>query len=251
MTLKEFLNRVDFNDIRTDNQFYNSKLWFQMIRGSFLRFLRMWHGKREVLDMLETVDDVKEAIDLCFMSNAWKYDHLYSIYIAEYNPIWNYEGEEVRTFHRDLGEDKIGEDSISTTGSDTVERSGDDSVTTTGSYKDQQGGKLQQDRTTFDSDTAYSTDGSTDTRNTQRTYTDLKDQTDYNSETETTYGKTETTSYDSGRNLTEDTEERMTRGGNMGVTSTQTMMEQEINIAGKLHLFEVIALDIVQAICYS
>lgn len=251
MTLKEFLNKVDFNDIRTDNQFYNSKPWFHMIRGSFLRFLRMWYARREILDDLETVQDVLEAIDLCFMSNTWKYDHLYSIYVAEYNPIWNYEGSETRTTDRDLSEQHTGEDVTATTGSDETARTGSDATTTTGGYKDQQAGKLQNDRTTFDSDVGYNTDGSTDTRSTERTYNQLKDTTNYNSGTETTYGKTDTTTYDSGRGVEEHVRETMTRGGNMGVTSTQTMMQQEIDIAGKLHLFEVIALDVINSICYS
>ena len=250
MTLKEFMNKIDFNDIRKTNQFYNNKPWFHLIENNLLRFLRTWYGRREILDTLETTDDVLETIDLTFMANTWKYDHLYSIYAAEYNPIWNYEGSETRETTRNLAEAHGGEDTTTSTEQSATEEGGTDRLTTTGGYKDQNSGTIQSNRTTFDSNTGLNTDGVTDGSATERTYNSLQEATSHGRTTEGSTSNESTTEYGSNRDVEEHVKETMTRGGNMGTTSTQSMMLQEMEVAGKLKLIEAIALDIVQAICY-
>lgn len=241
MLLKDLVTNDNFSLIF--NNAYNSKEWYLLIKNDLPRMLRLWHGRREVYDYLldpkdgltpAALQDIRDLIDLSFMNNEWKYDHLYSIYKAEYNPIWNYDGSEKRTFQRDMTDNKSGKD--------TVTNSGKDSTEYLGSEKDTNSGSLQEARTTFDSDTDYDTNKTTDTRAVTKTFTGRKD--------ELTHGKKAETDYNSGNTIHEETTEEMVRGGNQGTTTTQDMAEQELILAHKLQLLSTICLDIVEAICY-
>ncbi len=242
MKLKELLNNPDFSV--PFNNFYNSKPWYLLISADLIRMLKTWYGRRDVLDDFlnrsgeleaDGMEDIQNCIDLALMANCWKYDHLYSIYSAEYNPIWNYEGSEKRETVRDMTD--------AHTGKDTDTDSGTDTTSYKGSQKDTNSGSLQEARTTYDSDTDYDTNKTTDTRATERTYTDRQDELKHGKKTETDYNSTNT--------VHEAVTETMERGGNMGVVSTQTMAQQEIELAGRLQLLQSITLDIVSAICYN
>lgn len=232
MLLKDKISAGEIH-IPTGNNFYNSRPWFLLIKNDLLRMLKYWHGNREMFDDM-TDSDITDLLDLSFMANCWKYDHLYELYIAEYNPIWNYEGSETR--------DRTLTSNDSHTGQDTSTLSGHDDTVQTGSIKDQNGGALTRSRTTYDSSTELETDKEADTRETTTTYNSKKD--------EVTYGKTDTMTYASGHSIGETEHEVMTRGGNMGTTSTQSMMLQEMDVAIKMRLLDTIALDCVQTICY-
>ena len=243
MKLKTVLGDINFK-IPTGNNFYNSSGWFLMTKEYLLKYMRLYYGNREVLEgfldpsgqlTAQGVTDMVDTLDLTFMANTWKYDHLYTLYAAKYNPIWNYEGSEERHRERDYTDDHTGTDTDTDSGTDTTEYKG--------SEKDTNSGGVQNAKTTYDSDTDYDTEKSTDTRSTERTFTNRKD--------ELTHGKSTETEYDSTHTIHEEETEKMTRGGNMGTMSTQTMMEQELEIAGKLDLINRIVLDCVQAICYS
>lgn len=306
MRLKELLYNFNF----PFNNWYNSKEWYLLIKNDLLRMLRTWHGNREIFDTylndkgeltVEGEFEIKEAIDLLFMANSWKYDHLYSIYTAEYNPIWNYDGTETRNTRRDYSDSKTGydesinsgTDSTTRTGNKTNARTGYDSLVKTGSesdgktgtetnvqtgsIKDQNGGKLQNARTTFDSATGLNTDSTTDTTETTTTFNSKSDALTYNTtETKsftnrtdtqnfnntttetynsikdsTTHGKKVKDEYHSGANGYENTTETLTRGGNQGTTTTQAMATEELELATKLKLLQTIALDVVNTICYS
>ena len=307
MRLKELLLNFSF----PFNNWYNSKEWYLLIRNDLPRVLRVWHGNREILDSYmdkkgeltpEGVFEIKETIDLMFMANSWKYDHLYGIYTAEYNPIWNYDGSETREYREDYSDSKTGYDESTNSGKDTnvksgyqdnnktgyseVTRSGSESHgktgtetnVQTGSIKDQNGGKLQNARTTFDSATGLNTDSTTDTTETTTTFnsksdaltynttetdsfTNRKDKTDYQNikdtltyhdvKDELTHGKKVKDEYHSGANGYKNSTETLTRGGNQGTTTTQAMANEELELAGKLKLLQTIALDLVNTICYS
>ena len=241
MILKELLTDPGFSF--PFNNFYNSRPWYLLIKTDLQRMLRTWFGRRELLDDLlaageltpEALDEIENTIDLAFMANTWKYDHLYGIYAAEYNPIWNYEGTERRDFQRDYTD--------AHTGKDTDTNSGTDTTSYKGTQKDTNSGDLQESRTTFDSDTDYDTNKTTDTRAVERTFTNRQDELKHGKKVETDYNSTNTI----GETIVETT----TRGGNMGVVSTQTMAQQEIELSRKLDLLKEICLDIVNAICYS
>lgn len=241
MYLKDLIANENFSLLF--NNAYNSKEWFLLIKNDLPRMLRLWHGRREIYDYLldpedgltpEALQDIRDLIDLSFTNNSWKYDHLYSIYKAEYNPIWNYDGSELKETTRNYTDEH--------TGTDTDTHSGQDTLTYSGTEKDENSGALQEARTTFDSDTDYDTNKTSDTRATTKSFTNRVDTTGHGHEIET--------EYDSEHTITETVKETMKRGGNQGTTTTQDMAEQELVLAHKLQLLSTICLDIVEAICY-
>ena len=175
MKLKTVLGDINFK-IPTGNNFYNSTGWFLMTKEYLIKYMKMYYGNREVLDgfldpagklTAQGVTDMVDTIDLTLMANTWKYDHLYALYVAKYNPIWNYEGSEERHRERDYTDEHTGTDTDTDSGTDTTEYKG--------SEKDTNSGGVQNAKTTYDSDTDYDTEKSTDTRSTERTFTNRKD----------------------------------------------------------------------------
>ena len=203
MKLKEMLTNFNF----PFNNWYNSKEWYLLIRADLPRMLRTWYGNRELFDMYldrhgdltpAGVLEIKDAIDLTLMANTWKYDHLYEIYTAEYNPIWNYDGtdreERERTNTGTQGNARTGDDTLELlgseknehkghdyleksgteyterTGNETLEPSGTEKVTRDGSMVESHSGGPTNSRTTFDSTTFYDTDKTVDTGKTATTY---------------------------------------------------------------------------------
>jgi len=238
------------------NNFYNSKPWFLFIKSQLIKLMKVNHGRREVflryLDKHgeitpEGINEMRELFDVTLMCNTWKYDRLWDIYTAEYNPIWNYEGSETRILSRH----EVGtlDQTDAKTGYDNTTHGGNDTTVQSGSVADVNSGSLQNSRTTYDDNTALDTDKTTDTRSTTTTYNNKTDKT--------TFGKTERVDYNTTVDVDNDTtrqvdeEETTTRGGNMGTTSTQSMMAQQIDIAGRLTLLQTIALDLVESVSYS
>jgi hypothetical protein len=240
MKLKELLNDTRFTI--PFNNFYNSSAWWLLVKSDIYRMMRVWYGKREILDYLvpgKTVSDdemaeIADCIDLTIMSNKWKYDHMYSIYVAEYNPIWNYDGMNERTLERNYTESHTGTDTSTNSGTDTVEFSG--------SEKDTHGGSIQNSRTTYDSATSLDTDKTTDSTTNTHTFTNRKN--------ETTHGLENTLEYDSAIGRDETEHEKIVKGGNQGTTTTQQMMQEEIEISIRMNLLRTICHDIVFSICY-
>lgn len=250
------------------NNFYNSRPWYLFISNDITRYMSYWYGKKEIFDDLLTdekildadaITRIKDCIDLCLMSNTYKFDHLWKLYTANYNPIWNVDGTETTTREKvntGTQEDKLsGKDTLAKSGTEKNSKSGYDDVTQTGNIKAENSGGIQEARTTFDSDTDYDTNKTTDTTATTTTYNSKKDQTNYNSsdtlsftnrKDETTFGKTNTRT----DNLNESETITHIRGGNIGVTMTQDMEEKELSWTLKFKLLEMIIRDIVYSIAY-
>lgn len=203
MKLKEMLTNFNF----PFNNWYNSKEWYLLIRADLPRMLRTWYGNREIFDMFldkhgdltpAGVIEIKDAIDITLMANTWKYDHLYGIYAAEYNPIWNYDGTDVEERERKntgtqgstrsgddtlemLGSEKneksgndytmkTGSESNTRTGNETVEPTGSEKLTRDGSVVESRSGGPTNSRTTFDSAAFLDTDKTVDNGKTATTY---------------------------------------------------------------------------------
>ena len=238
--------------------------------------------------MQDIVNDVKSTIVVLFAMNTWKYTHLYNLYVAQYNPIWNVDGEEKTVTHRETsgtldktdgksGDDTLeymGSEGLAKTGDDTLEYMGSSSKGISGTISTKNSGDVQQAKTTFDSNTDYDTEKTTDTTAKDNTYgkksdgttdpysestsfTNRKDKTTYNStdtrsftnrKDKTTYNSTNTIDEDS--TGTYDEEITHTRTGNIGVTQTQTMFTAELELAGQFKFFDTIAHDIAATISY-
>lgn len=294
--------------IPTGNNLYNSEPWYLFAKSQLLPVLKMEQGGREIFNRIlrdsedenDLLHNLKDHIDMVFSVNTWKYKKLYDVYIAEYNPLWNVEGTEKLTIHREEegtregSNDKTGYDELKRTGTETtaytgsesIAKSGHDSLTKTGketnektgSFSEANSGSIQEARTTFDSDTDYDTNKTTDTTTKTTTYsstnpvtdelsfTQRKDQTDYNSsdthsftnrQDQLTNNTTDKTTYNSSNSIDEGTTGTLDevqireRGGNIGVTSSMELINQQIDMADRLPLLRIIALDIAKEISYS
>lgn len=245
--------------IPVSNNYYNSREWFLQTYNLLDGLIKRTQGNRILYEDLETLDDVKAAIDDLLVFNRYKYDHLWKLYVAEYNPLWNVDGSEKTIRERvNTGTQEnalSGKDSLEYLGSEKDSHSGHDDVTQTGSIKDENGGNLTSSRTTFDSSTFADTDKDTDTRSTTTTFNSKKDQSNYNSDMthsftgrkdETTFGKKDTRT----DNLTEHEEITHIRGGNIGVTMTTQLETDEVNFVNSFHFLQTIVSDIANHISY-
>lgn len=157
-------------------------------------------------------DFMKFAIEAWSHKELPTWQRIYNASLLEYNPIENYNRTEETTIVDD------GSDIHS--GNDTSRNSGSDSNTGGGSLT------RQNDTTGYDSNAFVPREKITDTT------------TDTNT---TTYGGVNTFTH--GEQIARDNKRTITGNisGNIGVTTSQQMLEQEIEIAGKLNIYNVIS----------
>ena len=279
-----------------ENTLYNSEPWFIFSRPYLLMVLQRFYGRREILDSIaddaatisDIIGDVRATMVTLFAINTWKYKHLYNLYAAEYNPIWNVDGTEKTITHReavgtkDATDSKSGDDTLEFLGEETLGKGGTETIAFEGTETREKKGSLytkgtgdnQEAKTTFDSDTDYDTVKNTANDSSVTTYgkTDLstdplQDVTSFTDrENETTYNTTDTrsfderkdkTTYNSKNTLDEDTTEKYDetiehiRQGNIGITQTQQMALAELDLASRFKFLDIIAHDIVNTISYS
>lgn len=195
--------------IPTYNNVYNSDDWFIALSARMDSLLRRLHGKREIFDdyvehtgynedPAGTRQNLLEIVDSLFELNCYKYRHLWTLYEATYNPLWNVDGTE--TIERERtntgtqtngksGDDtlefmgsekdehkghdyteKSGTESTERTGNETMEPSGTEKVTRDGSVVESHSGGPTNSRTTFDSAAFLDTDKTVDTGKVATTY---------------------------------------------------------------------------------
>lgn len=233
------------------NSDYNSDDWFLYIKNKFPSLLYAMHGKRELLPVISTDDDPDDAaalqIDISFMLNAYKYRHLWKLYTAEYNPLWNVDGTETTTTSRTENLSKDYTDKH--TGDDTSNLSGTDDVVQTGSIKDENSGGIQSARTTFDSSNNLNTDNTTDTTATTTTYNSKKDSTTWGKQDKLTFNSTHTIDDDSTNTINETVTH--VRGGNIGVTKTTELETDEVTFTKMFRFIEEIVTDTANFISYT
>lgn len=177
-------------------------------------------------------ETMKQAISVWFASRSWTFDHLLAIINAEYSPIENYDRNESYTRTLDDETDRTetlsGKDERDRTekgsGSDTTERTTEGNLTET------------DDVSAFNA-TSYQP-------STKRTTDDDRAITD-----ELTYGKTLTIDDDItyGKKNTIDDNYSRSEGytgrthGNIGVTTNQQMIEQELALLESFNIYGWIA----------
>ena len=204
------------DDWWTDNDFTTTINPLMRIRGA----------SREVLTYIEENDLEMDAYDMIpvitmqtLLANRYKYQHLWKLNNAEYEPLYNLDVTNKTTFDWSMnrnGEDKnvrSGEDKNVASGSDTTSNS----------------------TTTYDSTADHATDkssishGRTDTR----TYTNLEDKRTYTNLKDAKSGT-----------------ETIQRYGNQGVTMATQMAEAEMIWSDKLKFIEIVVDDLLNAISY-
>lgn len=210
-----------------------------------------------------TDEDKVKIADIAFSmySKNWKY--LYDAIFADYDPIENYNAIEAETIG--TSGSRSGSGSESNTGTDTHVLSGTDSETITASNLDHESGTDTTTDTTADgtSETVnqiYGYNSSTaanDSTSTTTVNQTVKHETGYGksvnhdvSETHSTeYGKTDTETLNLSKSTTDQettsgsTTRNLTRHGNIGVTTSQQMIESEIELR-RHNYFDIIFKDI-------
>lgn len=177
-------------------------------------------------------ETMKAAIAQWFAARTWTFEHLLKIINAEYSPIENYDRnehweKEIDSW-RDITEQLSGKDQrdfdSTLSDSDTTERSVEGDLTT------EQEVSPYNSSSYLDSQKSTVTDGQTIT--TETTYGRKDTQND-----DITYGKKTTTDDDLDHN-----EEYTGRThGNIGVTTNQQMIEQELDLLAKFNIYSWIA----------
>lgn len=177
---------------------------------------------------------MKNCIGIWSRKELPVWQRIYNASLLEYNPIENYRRDETETIADARKEEHSGTDTNTASGSDTNRASGTDSTNGNSSSTTTDGGTdtTQHDVTGYDSDTLVPS--------TKDTVTHGMTQTVYeNASNSTTYGRTDTIthgridSYQHGEKIEHSggTTRTNLAFGNIGVTTSQQMLTQEIDIA--------------------
>jgi len=208
-----------------------------------------------------TDEYIIKIFELVYNTNKIKYEKLVAAATAEYNPIDNYNMVESSTDVRtpDLTNQLTLNTTTAMTDTRTTTTAGDSTTTS----------KLNQIKNTTETPNNYTetsthavnpydnpgfTDESKDTtvqsgnRTVSESYSGNADETTVNAgSTVTNSGGTSTTNSGINTNKetgTDTTEHALTRRGNIGVTTTQQMLESEMTLAAKMNIFKIIEQDI-------
>ena len=187
------------------------------------------------------------------------WDKLYKALTIDYSPIENYESIEESTDNRSHTSDHTGTDGTTHTGTDTTAQTGEDTTTdggtigTTNSIKDGTE-KTVNGIAGFNTQDEFSKDTSSTKTVNQVVQNDEK----RNLTGSTKYGKTETNTLDTTDNTTYNSTIKETdswshslhRHGNIGVTTTQHMIELEIVLRQK-NFFDIVFSDIDRLLTLS
>lgn len=181
-------------------------------------------------------DTCKNMIGLWSKMNVPVWDRIYQASLLEYNPIENYNRTEVET----TGAGKTSKH----TGTDTSTLSGTDTQTVSSSGSETHSGTDTNTNaiTSYDSNSLYTHD--------QDSFLHGHHVNDSSSGSNSTaYGKKE--SFQHGETITD--EENISRenhtSGNIGVTTSQQMLEQEIEVAAKLNIINIIVESFKDRFC--
>ena len=213
-------------------------------------------------------DSVTRLASVIFNLNHENWDRLYLALQKEYDPLQNYNSDEIRTVNtKDTGTDTFDRTSSGTntlkdsssntrTGSESLESSGSDSLSKTGTVGSQGSNLSDNNVFGFNSSSSVPSDSSNSSNNSTDTY-NLSDKT--------SYGKKDTKVYnnvsDSGsresnntvsnkssdketKDLQTNTSETFHRDGNIGVTTSQQMLESEFELRIKYRFFDVVFADV-------
>ena len=177
-------------------------------------------------------DFLKWAIGMWSGKENITWSRIYRASLLEYNPIENYNRTEKTTISDDGSDTHSGNDVSANTGSDSY--TGTDTVT--GS----DGNTHVEKVTGYDSGTLATRGENTDSGTINRSNT---------SGGSTTYGGRNTFTH--GEKIDRENEREIDSNisGNIGVTTSQQMLEQEIDIAEKLNLITIISLSFRNRFC--
>lgn len=193
---------------------------------------------------------VLELIKQNAFANTGKYDKLCDAFQAVYDPIMNYDRTEESTHTRepDITRTASGESSSETeTGRDTTNQMKQTRTTTTtpNQYTTTTAHDVAPENSSTYNHQTLDTVTETGSTATTETYSGNPDET-HTTGSDTTTGTTSATETETG---TETTTIESHIYGNIGVTSAQDMLRQQLEIADKMNIWRVIEKDIAAAVC--
>lgn len=183
---------------------------------------------------------IRNLVDSALIENKYKIDTLYNTTTLNYNPIENYNRKQITTTKHEGSEADIrsGSEERVHGGSDTLAYTGGTTSTPTGSTTNIHSTTAFNEPSDFAGDTKDVT--TYDGMQTTETFNDRKDTNQYNSNETVTYNDLKNEHTFANR---VDTTEDVT-SGNIGVTTSQRMLESEREVA-EFSVLAIIA-DIVQ-----
>ena len=171
------------------------------------------------------------------------WQRVYNAAQLEYNPIENYRRNEIETIKDDRTEEHSGSDVNTASGSDALNKKGQDGVNASSTVKEEASGDDRTDNniTGFDSYTLVpQSEQEVYYGKTIDTTTNAKQTTTYGTTDTQTYGKTDT--FRHGEKIEHDasTERSVLAYGNIGVTTSQDMLTQEMEVAKIINVMNII-----------
>ena len=243
-----------------------------MSMGATISILGLWNNDNSIFDLLqlpegftaddrETVTDsiltecaeleilypapsvMKNCIGIWSRKELPTWQRIYNASLLEYNPIENYRRDETETIADARKEEHSGTDTNTASGSDTNRASGSDSTTGNSSSTTTDGGTdvTKNDVTGYDSNAMVPSNQQTIEHGMTQGVTE-------NASNSTTYGRTDTVthgridSYQHGEKIEHSggTTRTNLAFGNIGVTTSQQMLTQEIEIAKIINVIPMI-----------
>ena len=181
-------------------------------------------------------DTMKTMIGLWSKLNISVWERIFTASQLEYNPIENYNRTELETISDDRTDTHSGDDINKMSGTDTETTSGSNTQTNSGT--DTQTNSI----TSYDSNTQYVHD--TSSLQHGHTVTD-----NGSGSASTSYGKTETLTHGEKVVHEGDITRNNHTSGNIGVTTSQQMLEQEIEVSAKLNVIKMIVESFKERFC--
>lgn len=253
---------------------YSSHDWYISCAGQLEKILKVRYGKHEVMDFVnppffgnqqayeewqeKLAQEAKDHIDVLFTINDESYARIYKALTDEYNPLWNVDGTETLEYTREntgtqsniVGH--TGETETETNNTGTQRNVKDN--TGTQDNADTTGSTSTDYATTYNSANEQET-GKTDTQNRGKlTRTDnLKEDATRTDNLKEVSTRTDDLVDDALRtdDLNEHYIETKTRGGNIGVTMSQQLIDAELKLRIDYKFIEIVCNDIIKEICYS
>lgn len=167
---------------------------------------------------------LKRNITFWFSRRLFDFDRMYKSLRAEYSPIENYDRiEDIKREYKDSGTDT---ETLTLGSSTTSSHTGTDTDSTQG------GGSNEKGVSAYNEDGYTNRERDTETHNSNNTQT-------YNSTVTNTESGSDKTQTDYGKQRTETENTRI--HGNIGVTTSQQMIESEMSLRAKYDIYKIIS----------
>lgn len=219
---------------------------------NLVNLIKFNFGNLEIRELV-SAETIADRAVMLYAINEYKYKHLYDTTVVEYNPIENYnmiEGGTDSTTSSATTNATTGEQN--NTSNNTLNRSIGEQNNENNSTNTKNGGENVTHKVTaynsndFENQSQDSTEFSGyEEKNVSTSKLGARIDTDTENNTETIGSRTDSSSSSENVSL----EHRLTRTGNIGVTTTQQMLESEREVA-LFNFTLVVAKDILGAICY-